>query len=257
MKKLLKLLGVSLLSMSLFVSAVACGNDPKPTATEDKTYVFASDTAYRPFEFQDEKGEYVGFDIDLIAAIAEASGFKYEIRSMNFDGVLGGVQSGLVDGAISAITITDERKQKMDFSDPYFDANQSIAVKKDNNDIAKEEDLKGKKIGVQLGTTGALLAEEIAGVENVKHFNNIVEAFLELENGGVVAVMNDIPVTADYIQSGDKDIKVAFEIPTGETYGIAVKKGNAELLEKINSGLKTIKENGKYDEIYQKWFGTN
>lgn len=268
MKKFVKLFLISLLASGLMVALVGCGGEPKaskpaekaaetkPAETTLKTIVIASDTAYAPFEFQDEKtGNYEGFDMDLIRAIADTAGFKVEIKSMGFDGVIQAVASKQVDGAISAMTITPDRQKMFNFSDPYFDANQSIAVKADNDAIKSEADLKGKRIAVQIGTTGSEYAKKIEGTK-VKDFNTIDLAFMELKNGNTDAVVNDFPVTAYFIQKGNPDIKVVSEIKTGEQYGIAFNKDNAEVLTKVNAALKTLKENGKYNEIYKKWFGS-
>lgn len=268
-KKIAKMLLVSLLALGLMVAVTGCGGgepkaskpaekaaENKPAEPAKKKLVIASDTAYAPFEFQDEKtGQYVGFDMDLIKAVAEVAGFEVEIKSMGFDGVIQAVASKQVDGAISAMTITPERSKMFNFSAPYFDANQSIAVKANNDSIKSEADLKGKKIAVQIGTTGADYAKKIKGTK-VKDFNTIDLAFMELKNGNADAVVNDFPVTAYFIQKGNSDVKVVSEIQTGEQYGIAFNKDNTEVLEKVNAALKTLKENGKYDEIYKQWFGT-
>lgn len=262
MKKFFKGFLLAVIALSLMVTAYGCGSSDTAKTEGDKKeekqkVVFASDTAYAPFEYQDEKtGEYVGFDMDLIKAIGEAEGLEVEIKSMSFDGVLGSVESGNVDGAISAITITDERKEKFDFSNPYFDADQSIAVREDNTDIKDQATLEGKTIAVQIATTGAKLAKSIKGTK-VKEFNTIGDAFMELKNGGADAVVNDIPVTADYLKKTGEGLKLVGIVKTGEQYGIGVTKGNTELVAKINEGLKTVKDNGEYDKIYKKWFSTD
>lgn len=262
MKKLTKLSMAALLVIGLLASLVGCGSTKTETSPESgstapaqKKLVFASDTAYAPFEYQDAKtGQYVGFDMDLIKEVCKVAGYQYEIRSMGFDGALAAVTSKQVDGAISAMTITEKRKKQFNFSDPYFDSDQSIAVLTKDNTIKSEADLKGKRIAVQIGTTGAIYARSIAGT-TVKDFNTIDLAFLELKNGNADAVINDFPVTDNYIKSGNPDIKVVKQVKTGEQYGIAFNKDNTEVLTKINAALKTIKENGTYDQIYKKWFG--
>ncbi|WP_243113753.1 basic amino acid ABC transporter substrate-binding protein [Desulfofundulus salinus] len=215
----------------------------------------ASDTAYAPFEFQDPKtGKYVGFDMDLIEAIAEVNNWDYEIRSMNFDGIVPALQSASVDLAISAMTITEKRKEQVNFSLPYYQSGQCVAVKASNNTIKGFDDLAGKKIGVQIATTGADEARKIPGAK-ITDYNTINEAFMALKNGNVDAVVNDYPVTAYFIQQGNKDVKIVGDLRTSEFYGIAVPKSKPDILEKVNSALKTLKENGNYAEIYKKWFG--
>lgn len=262
MKKFLKGFIVTLVALSMMVLVYGCSSGEKaqvkdqsePKAAEKVKLLIGSETAYPPFEFQDEKtGKYEGFDMDLIRAIGEEAGFEIEIKSMNFDGVLGSVESGNVDAAISAITITPERAEKFNFSDPYFDADQSIAVRADDSSINSEADLVGKKIAVQIGTTGAALAKEVKDAQ-VKEFNSIGDAFMELRNGGADAVVNDIPVTADYLKKTDTGLRLVGVIKTGEQYGIGIAKGNDDTVAKINAALKTLKENGEYEKIYQKWF---
>jgi len=267
MKKFGVLFLVLLLTLGLTLSA--CGskqaeqtnsNQNQEQKQEQKQkIVVASDTSYAPFEFQDPStGKYVGFDMDLIQAIGEAVGLEVEIKSMNFDGVLTSVQSGTVDAAISAISITDKRKEVMNFSEPYYDSGLAIVVKADNNTIKSIDDLKGKRVAVQIATTGADYANELKAkgiVKEVKTFNTLPDALMELRNNGVDAVINDWPVNAYYIKQSFSDLKMVGDKLSGESYGIAVPKSKPEILAKINEGLKKVKESGKYAEIYEMWFG--
>ncbi len=268
MKKLLKLFLVGLVVTSLAVAAAGCGGEKKqePAGKKDqpaappakKKVVLASDTAYAPFESQDPKtGKYVGFDIDLVNAVAEVANLEIEIRSMNFDGIIPALETASVDGAISAMTITDKRKEKVNFSVPYYLSGQSIAVRADNDKIKGWDDLKGRKLGVQISTTGADEARKIPNAK-VTDYNTINEAFMALKSGAVEAVVNDYPVNAYFAkQNKDKDVKLVGDLKTSEHYGIAFPKKNTELLETFNKALKTLKENGKYAEIYKKWFGAD
>ncbi len=209
---------------------------------------------YPPFESVDESGNIVGFDIDLMNAIAEAAGFEVEYVNTRWDGIFVALASGEFDAVISAATITDERKQTVDFSDPYFNAGQMIAVKI-GSDIKSPEDLDGKKVGVQLGTTGDIWVSENTNAEVVR-YDEITLAFQALANGDVDAVVNDGPTSADIIKANpEMGLTLVGEPFTDELYGIAVNKDRPEVLEAINKGLAAVKESGKYDEIYDKWFG--
>ncbi len=253
MKKVIKTCLVALVVTSLALMAVGCGNKNE---TGSQKLVIASDTAYAPFEFQDETGSYVGFDIDLINAIAEVTDLDIEIRSMNFDGIIPALETNSVDGAISAMTITEERQKKVNFSVPYYRSGQSIAVRSDNTEINSWDDLTGKSIGVQIATTGADEARTIPGVKKVTDYNTINEAFLALKSGAVDAVVNDFPVSAYFVkQNKDQDVIIVGDLKTSEHYGIVFPKNNTELLETFNNALNTLKENGKYAEIYMQWFG--
>ncbi len=215
----------------------------------------ASDIAYRPFEFTRD-GEPVGFDIDLMNEIGERANLKVEFQNVTFDGIIPGLTSGLYDAAISAMTITEERAQQVDFSDPYFNADQSLLVKA-GSDIQSTNDLADKTVGVQLGTTGAMEAQNLANedqVGNVRTFDTVEDAFTALENGQVDAVINDFPVSADRVKTSGGALKIVQTIPTGEQYGIAFPK-DSEYLEPVNEALREIKEDGTYAEIYKKWFG--
>ncbi|WP_319416603.1 basic amino acid ABC transporter substrate-binding protein [Marispirochaeta aestuarii] len=222
---------------------------------DDNMYVFASDVAWAPMEFVDENGDMVGFDIDLMAAIAEEAGFEYEIRNTAWDGIFAGLANGAYDGVISSVTITDDRKKAMDFSEPYINAGQVLIVRKELNGVTTLADMKGMKVGVQNGTTGDFAVEDAEGVER-RAYDEIGFAVEDLMNGNVDGVVCDSPVAADYVLQNENyqgALKIVGEPFTEEYYGIAVQKGNTELLNKINTGLKKVIESGKRDELIDKW----
>jgi len=264
LKKAIRFILVGLVVAAMAITAAGCGGskeaagDKKADPNAKKKVVLGSDTAYAPFESQDpQSGKFVGFDIDLVNAIAETANLDIEIRSMNFDGLIPALETASVDGAVSAMTITDERKKAVNFSVPYYLSGQSVAVKSDNDAIKGFDDLKGKKLGVQISTTGA---EEARKVPNAKvtDFNTINEAFLALKSGAVDAVVNDFPVSAYFVKNNkDSDVKIVGDLKTSEHYGIAFPKKNTELKDTFDKALKTLKENGKYAEIYKKWFGAD
>jgi polar amino acid transport system substrate-binding protein len=213
----------------------------------------ASDAAYPPFETVDEKTkELVGFDIDLFKAIAKESNLEVEFVNIGFDPLLAGMAQCQYDAAISAITITDERKKNMTFSEPYFQAGQAITVAVKNDAIKSEADLKGKTIGTQLGTTGDILAKKIEGA-NVKAYDSVDLAFQDLLNGQVEAVVADNVPSEGFVGKNSDKIKVVAGLLTSEDYGISVCKKNAELLTRINDGLKKVKAAGVIDELNNKW----
>jgi polar amino acid transport system substrate-binding protein len=263
-KKSVKLLLVGLLILGLVASIAGCGqkgsDSSKDAGKEKPVLKVGSETTYAPFEFT-QNGEYVGFDMDLIRAIGEVEGYDVKINTLGFDALIPALKADKVDCTISAMTINDERKKAIDFSDPYFNAGLIIAVAQDNNDpITKLDDLAGKTLAGEVGTTG-LNAEnslkEKDPATQVKVFDAVGEAFMELEKGGAYAVVNDFPVTSYYIQTTGKDkIKMVGDVFAAEDqYGIGVKKGNTEVLNMLNDGLKKLKDNGEYDKIYKKWFG--
>ena len=223
-----------------------------------KVYVVGTDAAYAPFESQNEKGEIVGFDIDVVKAAAQKGGFEVKFLNTPWEGIFNSVAQGDRDMLVSSITITPERKQTLDFSTPYFDAQQLIAVKSDSK-IAKFTDLTKLKVGVQNGTTGDEVITKLQGKDspNVKRFESTPLALKELEGGGVDAVVADNGVVVHYVNNNpaSKFKTIADTSFASEQYGIAVKKGNTELLDKINKGLAGIKEDGTYTKIYAQYFG--
>ena len=271
MKKHLKGFMVSLLVLGLSFTLAGCGGQANTSTEGEKKadatssapaitkIVVGSEAAYAPFEFVDVKtGEVVGFDAELIKAIGEAVGLEVEIKNTAWKGLIPGLEAGTLDAVISAMTITDERKKSSDFSDPYFTAYQYFAVKEDST-IKIDTDLVGKKVGVQTNTTGHYAAQKIKGMKDsdIKKFDTTPLALIELQNGKVEAVVADSPVVLEFINKNPdaKIVAVDPKLPGKDEYGIAVKKGNTELLSKINEGLKKVKESGKYDEIYTKYFG--
>ncbi|NPV92923.1 MAG: basic amino acid ABC transporter substrate-binding protein [Firmicutes bacterium] len=226
---------------------------PAPAPAKVKIKV-GSDTTFAPLEFIDDKGKPAGFDIDLINEVCKEANLEPEIQTLPFDGLIAGLKSGQIDVAISSMTITDERKQAINFSDVYYHSGLSVSVQAKNETIKGFADLKGKRIAVQSGTTGESEAKKVEGAK-VRSFTNSDQTFMELKNGGVDAVINDYPVTAYFIAQGNADVKIVGERLTSEDYGIAVTKNNADLVTKINEGLKKVKQNGKFAEFYKKWFG--
>lgn len=242
------------LSLVCVVTFAACGGTTPTADSGSTTLRVATEPAFPPFEFQGPDGTTQGFSYDLMNAIAEAEGFTVQFESLPFDGIIPALQAGTVDAAISSITITPERAQTVSFSRPYFKAGLAIAVREENTDITSFESLQGKRIAVQIGTTGANKAQEVQGAQ-VRTFDSAPLALQELANNNVDAVINDAPVTLYAIQSGNiSGIKVVGQLLTEEFYGIALPKDSPNL-EKINSGLETVLNNGKYAEIYRKWFG--
>lgn len=224
-----------------------------------KVYQIATDAAYAPFESQNEKKELVGFDMEIIKAIAAKAGIEIKITNTPWEGIFATLGTGERDIVISAVTITPERKQSMDFSEPYFEAKQLIAVLQTSK-TTKFAELKTKKVGVQTGTTGDEAVQKLQGKTspNIKRYESTPLALKELLNGGVEAVVADNGVVVNFL-ANNKGAKLktiddaSFE---KEFYGIAVKKGNKELLDKINKGLAAIKADGSYAKIYKKYFGS-
>jgi peptide/nickel transport system substrate-binding protein len=232
--------------------------EPEPTAIPTEAvpavYKIGTNAEYPPFENVDEAGEIVGFDVDLMAAIAETAGFEFEWVNTRWDGIFVALQSGEFDAVISAATITDERAEIVDFSDPYFNAGQMIAVRAAETGIEGPEDLAGKKAGVQLGTTGDIWLSEQTQAEVIRFDENTL-AFQALANGDVDAAVADGPTAIDIVKANpEMNLKVLSGVYTEEFYGIAVNKDRAELLEAINEGLAALRADGTYDAIYNQWF---
>lgn len=231
-------------------------SDTESSDSGDKeVYTVATDNAYAPFEFIDEEsGELVGFDVELIKALAEEAGIEIEIEQLAFDGIVAGIGSGKFDIGIAGMTITEERKENIDFSQPYYEAGLILAVEEGNDEIKSIEDVDGKVIATRVGSTSETYLQENTDAEP-EAFPEIVEAYQVVLQGKVDAVLYDLPNVLYYSnkETGGK-LKTVGERLTGEDYGIAFPKGS-ELRDTIDDALTTLKENGTYGDIYEKWFG--
>lgn len=255
MKKLFVFI-MAVITAVAMLTAGCGGGEKKAEAPKEKVMRVACEPTFAPFEFQKEGSkEFDGFDMDLIRAVGKQAGYKVQISNMGFDALIPALQAGNIDVAVSGMTITDERKKAVDFSDPYYTSGLIVLVNKDNTTVKSINDLKGKKIAVQIGTTGEKKGRSVEGAK-VTAFNANTEAIMELKNKGVDAVINDAPVVGYYLaQGGDKHAMTVGEIMEAEQYGMAVKKGNKQLLADLNKGLAELKKNGEYDKLYKKWFG--
>ena len=227
---------------------------PNAAQAPQSTWQVGTEPTFPPFEMKNEAtGALEGFDIDLMQALGEAAGQQVKFISLPFDGLIPALQAKTLDMVISGMTITPERSQTVDFSSPYFKAGLAIAVREGNNQIQSLEDLKGKRIAVQIGTTGAEQANQVEGAV-VSTFDGAPLALQELLNGRVDAVVNDLPVTLFAIHEANlKGIKVVGELVTEEYYGIALPKGSQDLTA-LNTALQELIQNGTYGQIYRKWF---
>jgi polar amino acid transport system substrate-binding protein len=215
-----------------------------------------TDATFPPFELVDEKTkELTGFDVDLMKAVAAKAGLEVEFTNVGFDPLLAGIAQCQYDGGIAAITITDERKQQMSFSDPYFDAGQVVVVKQNNTDIQGKANLSGKTVGSQIGTTGAIETGKIAGAK-LKTYDTFDLAFQDLINGQIDAVIADNPLALGYVGKNAAKLKIVGEMFTSESYGIAVCNKQADLVQKLNQGIAAVKADGTLDQLIQKWIAT-
>jgi ABC-type amino acid transport substrate-binding protein len=244
----------------------ACGDDDDDSASSggdngvdlvsSGTLTVCSDTPYEPFEFEGEDGEQTGYDMDLLRAVADNNDLDLEVKDLPFDGILGALAAGDCDVVASAVTITDERAEQVDFSDPYFDADQSLLVKVENEQsYATLDGLAGQTIGVQSGTTGESYANDnLPQGATVQSFEDAAGLFGALESDTIAAVLQDFPVNA-YRATQDDSVVVTETFPTGEQYGFAVAKGNEGVLTMINDGLADLRDDGTFDEIFATYFG--
>ncbi|MDD5702719.1 MAG: basic amino acid ABC transporter substrate-binding protein [Dehalococcoidales bacterium] len=262
MKRIIWLLIVGAVLSSLLLAA--CGTSTPTTSAAPATsaapttpaaatkLLVATDATWPPFEFVNEQSKEIeGMDIDIMKAIAEKADLEIEFVNVAWDPLLAGMAQGMYDAAISSITITEDRAKEMLFSNPYFAAGQLVVVQINNTTITGKDTLSGQ-VGVQLGTTGDIEVQKIDGA-TTKPYDDIGLAFQDLMNGQINAVVCDNPVALLYVGKNTDKIKAAGEVFTDESYGIAVAKGKEDILEKINAGLKAVKDEGLIEEYAAKW----
>lgn len=246
MKKILLLVLVSVLS-----SAMLFGCKKSETAAAD-TLIVGTNAEFPPFEYI-EQGQIVGFDVDLMNEISKLTGKKVEFKNMAFDSLLIAMQTGKINCIVSGMTATDERRQHVNFSTPYFVSKQAVIVP-ENSDIKKFEDLKGKKIGVVIGYTGDMVVTDMyKDTSSITRYEATGQAIMALTAGKVDAAVLDMEPAKEYV-ANNEGIKVLDTALAEEEYSIALPKDKTGLLDEINKALQTLKENGTYDKIYAKYF---
>jgi polar amino acid transport system substrate-binding protein len=254
----------------LGLTLTACGDEEEPDTSgggggedtaavetiEEGTLTVCSDIPYPPFDVMDGD-TFTGFDGDLVTEIADGMGLDLEVRDSGFDGLQSGLSlnSGQCDMVASAMTITPEREENLDFSEGYYDSEQSLLVPADS-DIASIEDLAGMRVGVQQGTTGKAYTEENAPDDTeIISFPSDAEMYNAIQGGGVDALLQDLPVNIEHAQDGTFEVVETYS--TGEEYGFAVKQDNTALLDAVNEQLTELRDSGRYDEIYNQYFSTD
>ena len=244
-----KIISVVLVAMMMVASLAGCGS----SSSSKETLVVGTNAAFPPFEYIGDDGNPDGFDVALIKAIGEKIGMDVQIQDMEFDSLVSSI-GGKIDVAIAGMTVTEERQKTVDFSDPYYEAVQAVIVPK-GSAIATADDLKNCKIGVQLGTTGEFIADEIEGAE-VSAYNKAIGAVNDLNNGRLDLVIVDKNPAAvfgtQYADQVDVIDGSAFDFEA-EFYAIALPKGNTELAEKINNAIAELKKDGTYDSLIAKY----
>lgn len=241
-----------LVILTVLVPCFAQGS--KEQSSSEKVYTVAASCDYPPLEYIDDAGNIVGYEMELIQAIAQEMNIKINIVNVSFDGIIAGIQSKQYDIGASGLTITEERKQTCDFTTPILQFSLSIVTKKDTEGIFSEDDLVGKKVGVQLGTTCQFACED-AGLD-VKTYDEAPSAILDLANGNLDAVVLDSVVANDFVLANDsysQVLKVAGSFQNSDDMGMAVIKGNSELLNLLNEGIQKVTESGKLAEIKSKY----
>lgn len=260
MKKTMRILALVLAAMMVLLTC-ACGSKPAAPADGAKTYIIGTDTVFAPFEYTDANGDFVGIDVEILKAVAEDQGFQYELQSLGFNACLTAVQTGTADAMIAGMTINDERKETYDFSDSYFkdDLGLAVAIGAAYNSL---EDLRGQMIAVKKGTIGAAYIEKVAEEYGLtyNYYESSSDMYLAVQNGDAAACCEDYSVLNYSVKNeGGNGLQMCAESISGETagagdYGFAVAKGqNAELLAMFNAGLASIKANGTYQQILDKY----
>lgn len=248
------LIGAVVVIAVVIVAVVLVGRNTQPAADPNRIVV-ATDATWPPMQFINEQRELVGFDIDLMRMIAEEAGLEVEFRNTAWDGIFAGLAAGQYDAIISSVTITEERRQTMDFSIPYINAGQVLIVRRDQSGVTTLEDLRGRTVGAQIGTTGAFAIQAVSGVE-LRSYDELGLAIEDLALGRIDGVVADTPIAADFALQNENyrgRLQIVGEPFTEEYYGIALQRGNTELLNRINTALQTLLDSGRVAALEDQW----
>jgi polar amino acid transport system substrate-binding protein len=232
---------------------VGCKDEKK-----GKAFIIATDTTFAPFEFQNAQNQYVGIDIELLAAIAKDQGFAYDLQPLGFSAAVAALESSQADGVIAGMSITDVRREKYDFSVPYYDSGVVMAIRAGDETTKSYEDLRGKRVAVKTGTEGATFAEGIMEQYgfNLVYFDESPFMYEEVKAGNSVACFEDFPVMGYGISQGN-GLKMVTDMERGSSYGFAVLKGkNQDLLKKFDQGLANLRTDGTYQALLDKYIKT-
>ncbi|SHE50945.1 polar amino acid transport system substrate-binding protein [Seinonella peptonophila] len=248
---------LAFISFLLIFAIAGCGGAEETTLgkiKKNKSIVVGTDATFPPFEYKNDKKEYDGFDVELIQAIANEMGVKVQFVDTEFKGLIPGLQAKKFDLIVSAMYKTAEREKAIRFSDTYYPGGLAIMVKKDDSKIKGIEDLDRKEVAVQIGTKSVSFLKEKYPKVKPKEVEKNTDMFLELESGRVEAVVTGKPAAKVYAKEKGT-VKVLDQLLTHEEYGYGIRKNDPELAKEVNTALKKLKENGKYDQIVKKWFG--
>ncbi|MET3697760.1 amino acid ABC transporter substrate-binding protein (PAAT family) [Bacillus oleivorans] len=254
---------LSIVGLLLLVVVTACGSGEATSGNGEKSAlerVLESEVlrvgfegTYRPFNYLGDDNEYTGFDVDIANELAKRLGVKTEFVATKWDSLIGGLKADKFDIIIAQMTVTEERKKSVDFTDPYVVTGSVLITREDTNDISVLEDIKGKKVGVGGGTTFEEVARSVEGA-NVNLYQSLNDYLQDLINGRLDVIINDQLLMSHNIKEENLPVKIVSDILNKDEIGMAVKKGNEDFVQKINEELKKMKEDGTYTEIYKKWF---
>ena len=242
------------LTLTLLTLALLCGQ-----AVAAEKYIVATDCTWPPMEFLDENKQPVGFDVDFITEVGKAAGFEVDVRNIAWDGIFGGVATGQYDIVAAATTITPERQKQFDFSDPYYEVAQAVVLPAGQS-IKSLEDLKGKKVGGQIGTTGVFVIRKSGVPVELKEYDDVGLAIQDMLGGRLDAVICDDPVAMYYANKKADTagkLNLSFKTDEKEYYGFTVRKGRKDLVEKLNKGIKEVKASGVEAKLLDKWMGAS
>ena len=242
------------LLLALVAVSLLCGQ-----AMAAEKFIVATDCTWPPMEMLDANKQPIGFDVDFITAVGKAAGFEVDVRNIAWDGIFGGVATGQYDIVAAATTITEERQKQFDFSDPYYEVAQAVVLPAGKS-IKSLADLKGKKVGGQIGTTGVVVIRKAGVTVDLKEYDDVGLAIQDMLGGRLDAVICDDPVALYYVNKKADTagkLNISFKTEEKEYYGFTVRKGRKDLVEKLNKGIKDVKASGVEAQLLQKWMGAS